>query len=198
MSVEYDPLFMTSGSAFTRLSDEAQAAESGHIYNLITFLAMMQNCQVSLLALKWQPGLGSLGTGGTARVNQAAIHAQMSYAFKRVRTSGAAITEDVGKWVNELFILSQPAIRDHTNIIRLEGCCLEILDDGKLCPVLVFEKAPLGDLEHFISSGAAESMSFEDLVNICLEIGSALEMVHNCGRLFFSSLAKIEFVAYFK
>lgn len=180
MSIEYDPLFMTSGSAFTHLSDEARAAELGHIYNLITFLAMMQNCQVSLLALKWQPGLGSLGTGGTARVNQAAIHAQMSYAFKRVRTSGAAITEDVGKWVNELFILSQPAIRDHTNIICLEGCCLEMLDDGKLCPVLVFEKAPLGDLEHFISSGAAESMSFEDLVDICLEIGFALETVHSC------------------
>lgn len=192
MSTDYDPLFMTSGSAFTHLSEEARKAEAGHVYNLISFLAVIQIPPIPLLNIKWQPGLESLGTGGTAKLNQAALHAQMSYAFKRVRIAGAAITDDLGKWANEVFILGQPQIHSHANIARLEGCCLEILDDGKLRPVLVFETAPLGDLEKFISSGAADSMGFEDLVNTCLEIGFALEMVHQASRLSISFWAQIE------
>jgi hypothetical protein len=178
MSDEYDPFFMSSGSAYTRLSEDDQAAVLSHFNNIITFFAMMHSCGIPLLPLKWQPARSSLGMGGTARVNQAVLHSQMSYAFKRVRTSGAPINADVGKWVNELFILSNPPIREHPNVIRLEGCCLDIDGRGRLHPVLVFERATLGDLEQFILSGKAESMEFKDMLDICIQLGYALELLH--------------------
>lgn len=169
---------------FSRLSIKEQAVELASHYDLISFLALMQHCELDLLPIKWQPALESLGFGGTAEVNQALIHAHMSYAFKRIRVSGRGTADEIRKWATEVLILCHPKLRSHPKIARLEACCLEILKDDRLSPVLVFEKAQLGDLEHFIALDTSRSIQFEEWVNLCLDIGSALETMHSCSQCY--------------
>jgi hypothetical protein len=163
---------------FSRLSIEEQAVEIAEHQDTISFLALMQHCELDLLPIKWQPALESLGAGGTAVVDQSLIHIQLSYAFKRI-LSFKASTGDIRQWATEVLVLCHPSIRGHPNIVQLEACSLEVLENGKIAPVLIFEKAHLSDLEHFIALEAAKVVPFESWLDLCIEIGSALQVMHS-------------------
>ncbi|KAI9775066.1 MAG: hypothetical protein M1839_001458 [Geoglossum umbratile] len=79
----------------------------------------------------------------------------------------------------EVSILTHPSIRDYRNIINLEGVCWEISDDGKAWPILMFEKAQFGNLHQFMNSSTGRSLDFEESLQICRDIASAVAAMHS-------------------
>ncbi len=52
------------------------------------------------------------------------------------------------KLIAEILVLGHPSIYGHSNIMRLEGVCLDVSEeDKKVWPVLVFEKSQYEDPE---------------------------------------------------
>lgn len=151
-------------------------------FNLISFLAVMQFCDIDLLPIKWQPARDSLGKGGTAHISQSLLNAQLSFAFKRVFLAGTMTVDEIRRCLNEILVLSHPVVRPHPNIIRLEACCLELLPNRKLSPVLIFEKMPMGNLEVFRESTEARNVPLLKWLEICTAIGQALMTLHNNSR----------------
>jgi hypothetical protein len=84
--------------------------------------------------------------------------------------------------IREMIVLSQPSIREHPNIIRLEGICWDIPQDDQVWPVLVFQKAHFGDLYHFSRSGAGRDLSMEDRLSLCIDIGIAIRDMHSNSK----------------
>ena len=164
-----------TGSASEISSSEAENDPFAHQHDLIGFLGLMRYFDVPLLPITWQPALGALGKGGTANVSQALVHASLSYAFKRMRAQTS-----FDKWIAEVRALSP--LKSHPNIATLQACCLETLEDGRLSPVLIFEKAEFGDLETFADSEVAAKMTIQDEIHLCLEIGLGLRHIHRSGQ----------------
>ena len=91
--------------------------------------------------------------------------------------------------MSEVLILSQPPIRNHPNIVDLEGICWEIKTwTKKAVPVLVFEKASW-DLQQFMNVREGMDMSFEDRLKICADIGEAIMSLHAYGLSIHASVA---------
>jgi len=85
--------------------------------------------------------------------------------------------------MSEVSVLGNPFIRDHPNIVDLEGITWE-LDNENLIPVFVFQKAQLGSLDHYLRSEGRMS-SLEDRLKICLDVGKAIAALHStsmCSR----------------
>jgi hypothetical protein len=175
------PNSMFSRPMFSDLSMEPQASEDVAIYDIVSFLALAQQCGLDLLPIKWQPALGVLGKGGTAAVNQSLINVQMSYAFKRVLPL-RAVKSGFREWASELLILCHSWMRTNYHIARLEAFCLEVLKDGRVSPVLIFEKAELGDLEHFVTLEEANAISFDGWLKLCLGLGGTLHNMQWFGK----------------
>lgn len=82
--------------------------------------------------------------------------------------------------IAEILILTHPSIRNHRNIINLEGVCWEIsAEDGKAWPVLMFEKAQFGDLHQFMKSDAGKSLDFQGSLQLCRNIARAIAAMHS-------------------
>lgn len=169
-----DTCDLTNSNASTEILAPA------HQNDLIGFLGLMGQLGVPLLPLTWETGLTRLGHGGTAKVNQALVHANLSYAFKRMRQG-----QSFARWSNEVMALVR--LIEHPNISGIHAFCLEVLADGKLSPVLVFQKAELGDLENYMRSESAKMMTFQDILLLCLDIGFGLKAVHEASMLYLKS-----------
>lgn len=166
-----------SGSSLSNIEHSLLA----HQDDLIGFLSLMQAFGVRLLPITWQPALGALGKGGTASISQAVVNAGLSYAFKRMRQE-----KHLERWVTEVIV--SVLLRKKPNIVNVEAYCLEILGNGQLCPVLVFEKANHGDLERFMRHGLGKCMSTEEVLHLCLDIGRGIMHMHSSSKMIFSSL----------
>ena len=91
--------------------------------------------------------------------------------------------------MSEVQILSQPPIRDHPNIVDLEGICWEVEPcTEKAVPVLVFEKAPW-DLQQFMNVREGMDMPFEGRLKICADVGGAIMALHAYGLSIYASVA---------
>src|SRR5947209_18658923 len=90
--------------------------------DFLAFLSIAQKYNTDFISTTWQPGFGLLGEGGYGRVNQSLVNLQFSFAFKRIPQSSKH-NETFKEAITELSILCQPFIRDHPNIIKLEGIC---------------------------------------------------------------------------
>ena len=113
-------------------------------------------------------------------------------AFKRFHDSE---NPDTGflPMMMEVLILGQPPIRNHPNIVDLEGICWEIkpwTEKGteKVSPVLVFEKASW-DLQQFMNVRKSMNMEFEDRLKICADVGGAVMALHAYGLSVHASVA---------
>lgn len=151
--------------------------------DLITFLAVVQHRQIDYVPLTWQEGLGLIGRGGTARIGQTHVNHEVDFAFKRPsqfdqlgNESNAAHIYEV--FVTEILILTDPAIRGHANVANLIGYCWEVTEDNCIYPVLVLEKAKGRNLRQWLESFESSHMSFEDRLGMCVDIASALEVMH--------------------
>jgi hypothetical protein len=176
-----------SRSANTRWIDEE---DSNAHCDLISFLAIVQSRELDLMPITWQPGLDVLGEGATAEIRQSQVSLEANFAFKRTKISNSsqqARENETGMFralVAEISILGHPAIKGHPNIVNLEGICWELgEEEGKVWPVLVFEKAQFGDMVQFMYSRDGQSLSFADKVQLCIDIGTAVMIMHSCRKL---------------
>src|SRR6266480_2285867 len=143
--------------------------------DFLAFLSIAQKYNVDFISTTWQPGFGLLGEGGYGRVNQSLVNLQFSFAFKRIRQSSEH---------NETFTeaITEPVIRDHPNIIKLEGICWEVNPEAdRILPVLLFEKSREGDLHHFLGSAEGCGLSVTAKLSICADIAEALISLHDSG-----------------
>jgi hypothetical protein len=167
---------------FTRYSASTNRTNDHFQSDLIAFLSVVQKCNVDYLPITWQPALRTLGVGGSAMINQSTFITDMPLAFKRFHNSEDS-DWDYLPLMSEVLILSQTPIQNHPNIINLEGICWEIKPKmEKAVPVLVFEKAAW-DLKQFLNAREGLTMSFDDRLKICADIGSAIAALHAYGLL---------------
>jgi hypothetical protein len=93
-------------------------------YDFIFILVIVQKLKIEYLLITWQLIGGSIGIGGTARIDQASQNVQTSLAFKRIKKkdkdkSGSIMQE----LISEMLVLSHSAIQRHSNIVELQGIC---------------------------------------------------------------------------
>lgn len=176
--------FERSGSLL-RTAAPAKSTATESQYDFLSFLSIAQNLEIDFLPITWQPALSCIGQGGTAKIRQALVNLQMSFAFKRlISTQPAERAKNFQALIAEISVLGQSSIRDHPNIIKLEGICWDIIPEtGNVWPVLVFEKAQLGDLLAFMEQGAGKTLSLEDRLQLCVDIATAVADMHlNCEK----------------
>ena len=156
--------------------------------DLIAFLSIVQKCDVDYLPITWQPALNTLGIGGSGTISQSTFIAERPLAFKRFHGRDSKNPDDgFLPMMSEVLILSQPPIRNHPNIVDLEGICWEIKPSTEeAVPVLVFEKASW-DLQQFMNVREGMDMSFEDRLKICANIGDAIMALHAYGISIYAS-----------
>jgi serine/threonine protein kinase len=178
--------YVVSGISFQSATPIEPAAPA-IIYNFISFLAVTQHRQIDFLPIAWQPALDSIGLGGTSEIHQSIITLQAKFAFKRIKHSERARWRDgiiFRTLLSEITVLSHPSIRAHPNIVKLLGICWDILHEGSVLPVLVFEKAQFGNLREFSTSEPGKCMSLENKLKLCSGIATAIRDMHSCREYF--------------
>ncbi|KAI3316979.1 kinase-like domain-containing protein [Xylariaceae sp. AK1471] len=157
--------------------------------NIASFLALIQHRNIDILPITWHDGLKQLGTGTSGVVNQSHINLMTSFAFKRynarndrLENRNEYLREAFHYFANELRAMTEPWIRQVESIVDLFGVCWEAkYNDEIMWPVLVFEKAELGSLRHFLYSKPRKSLSLEDRALICRDCVLAVLTMHGCN-----------------
>ncbi len=189
---QFSRLTATSKSSKTKptvLSEEIQKLD------FLNCLSCAQSHHIDFIGITWQEALGRVGKGGEGEIYQSAVSVDAEFAFKRsVPLEGKGPKEVFQELYSEISVLSCRDIRQHPNIINLEGICWEIKKQRKfpgfgpekesVWPVLIFKKAPHGDLEKFMRSKVGMSLDMGDRMQICAEIGSAITFMHASSLLF--------------
>jgi len=179
-STQNSALVSHSDGMFTRYSASTNCTNGELKSDLIAFLSIVQQWNVDFLPISWQPSLGNLGQGGSGVISQSTIITGLPLAFKRFHDSEDC-EPDFLPLISEVLILSQPPIRDHPNTVNLKGICWEIKRRTEhAIPVLVFEKAAW-DLHQFMKVREGMNMSAEERLKICVDIGSAIVVLHANG-----------------
>jgi hypothetical protein len=176
---------LLGGNAFFTSEIEKDALQNRSRCDLLSFLEAMQQNGVDLLAITWQSALDILGAGATAEVRQALVNLQMSFAFKRPISRYISVDEDtLYKWlIRELTILCHPVVRQHRNLLNLEGVCWDSsVSDRFLRPVLVFKRAEHGDSHKFMTSRAGQTMSLADRMSFAIDVIDAVVALHKTGK----------------
>lgn len=152
-------------------------------YGFIAVLALAQRLKIPFLPITWQALRDDLGRGGQARICQASANVETSFAFKRSVNSD----EDTPfrAIVSEMIMLSHHVIRDHPYVVTLEGICWDIPNDSQVWPVLIFEKSIHGDLLEFVQAGLGRSLSIQEKLKLCTDIGIAVRDMHSNSICFF-------------
>lgn len=190
------PSFLKDGSSYWSAAPLTSLLTDIHhnIHNdIISFLCILQQHNVNILPILWQSGLQDLGSGAQSVVSQSIQNAQRSFAFKR--SHGRSVPGDVFRvFSSEVRVLQQAPVRNHPNVLNLEGICWEVQSNSSaVSPVLVFEKARHGDLRSFMASESGRSLSVLQRVDLCIGIASAILTLHDrsmTGSILFSTLAK--------
>jgi serine/threonine protein kinase len=155
-------------------------------HNLVTLLGAIQSLEIDFLPITWQSAMDDVGRGATAKIRQSLLSLQTSLAFKCIRPSPfskrskkaaeEAETKVFHAIISEMEILA--LTRDHPNIATLYGICWDISKDGQPWPVLVFKKAPHGNLDDFISRNTERELSWVTKVKLVTGIARAVKYMH--------------------
>ena len=207
--MDYFPSSLTcssEGVPITQIRTVKRGAGSLAHPDLISFLAVAQKYDVECVPIVWEEGLGLLGKGGTADINQSMLYTrpptddlteydplkntgskETSFAFKRTSQyqSEGGVTEGSGLYeilTMELLVLSQQAIRDHPNIVNLEGICWEVTTTNQVYPVLLFEKGIWGDLGYFAGSLQGGYSTFNAKLGYCVDMAKGLQVIHGLSK----------------
>ena len=173
--------------SYTRSGEIGQSASSisDQEYDLLDFLGVAQSLNIDLLPSTWQPTLDAVGKGGTAEIRQALINVQTSFAFKHFKHPNSAEQESQ-KWralIAEISVLGNPTIRNHPNVVDIEGVCWDTVDGGeKVWPVLVFEKTQFRDLDRFMKSGRGKELDSKSRLDMLFDVALAVRDLHATGR----------------
>lgn len=165
-------------------------------YGFIAVLGLAQRLKIDLLPITWQALRGLIGQS-RARINQALLSIQTSFAFKRFNHDNQS--DPFRETVQEMAILGHPLVQNHPHIVQLIGICWDVLEDNEsipkddqgiskdnqdistdiqVWPVLVFEKSHLGDLYSFQQSSRGKDLSVECKLKICADVGIAIQDMH--------------------
>lgn len=150
-------------------------------YDLISFLGIVQHLRIEILPVAWQPALDKVGLGGTAEIRQAHVKSETGFAFKLIKQAERARWNErriFQMLVSEISVLGHPLIREHPNVISLQGICWDAAPNGQIWPVLVFKRAEFGNLKEFAESDIGQGMSFEDRCRLCASIAVAVRDMH--------------------
>lgn len=168
-------------------------------YDLMTFLGVAQKLEIDFLPITWQPGLDRIGRGATAEIREASMSLQASFAFKRPIFQSSFEFDELEdrilpSLIAEISILGHPLIRQHPNIIQLEGICWEVFSGegesvsrdrpiqsakGGIVPVLVFEKTNHGDLRGFMMNHTGKQLGFTERLEMCIAVAKAVADMHS-------------------
>ena len=168
---------------FSSDTRQVHASEQYADYSFIAVLGLAQRLGVGFLPITWQIALGRMGKGGQGGINEALVNVQTSFAFKLFNRSQQHPFRAIAQ---EIVVLSHPIVRKHEHIITLEGICWDIPEDDQAWPVLVFQKSHFGDLYDFTKRERFQSLSVEDKLNLCADIGIAIRDMHHNGNTFHS------------
>lgn len=183
-----DDLFSSDLISFAKSGNYYQSAApakgtpAGILCDFLSILGIAQTLKIDFLPITWQPALENVGHGGTAEIRQALVHLQMSFAFKRLIPAQSTTdeTKSFRTLIAEISVLGHPLIRDHPNILKLEGICWDVVpDDEKVWPVLVFKKARHGDLQTFMEQAEGKRLSLEERLDLCADIATAVHDMHS-------------------
>lgn len=153
-------------------------------YDATTFIAAVSELEIDHFTFTWYSGMGELGRGKTAQIQQSIINLETEFAFKRFTYPGSEEPDEaqiIRAAMIEILALSHPALRDHPNILKLHGVCWDMSSSGKLFrPVLVVEKTSLGDLSHFMSRNGS-AVDENNRVEMCADVIRAVANLHING-----------------
>lgn len=182
----------TLDAPYNTLLDIA-ANSSGDTAEHNNFLRLLQHAvslETRILSLSWDAALESVGPpGATGSVNQGLLNYQVTLAFKRfkVEVTDPRLTQQdfrslqYDAMINELTVLSNRAIRQHSNIAVFVGLCFEMSPGADaVWPVLAFTKSTHGDLGILLTQGDQQEPDF--LLGVCTEIAQGIEILHKCGK----------------
>ncbi|KAL5321933.1 hypothetical protein ACEPPN_009898 [Leptodophora sp. 'Broadleaf-Isolate-01'] len=151
--------------------------------DLIDLLSIAQHHLVDFLPITWHEALGPLGEGGSAHVSQSHVDLKASFAFKRFVRRENRREKALQYIAAEIRVLRSESLRSHPNIVSLLGVCWEFCAERKsIAPVLVFPKAPLGDIHTFLVGGDGRSIPFTTKLSLCVDVAMAMMTLHNTSK----------------
>jgi len=181
----------TAGDSFLKpryLSDasiQSTQVTTNDLYNLITFLGVIQKLQIEILPITWQAAWQAIGGGATGKINEALVDLHTSFAFKCVsdrQKENEPESKIIQALINEVIVLGHPSIRKHSNIVELQGICWDVAFDSKgnnkVWPVLVFEKSQYGDLYDFAMLPVGRELRFMERLKLCIDVSIAISDMH--------------------
>ena len=192
-------------------SDQPSLVIRSKHHDFLQLLAVCQARRIDFLGITWDRILDDnsnlLGLGMTAAIHPGLLKLDLTFAFKRLtdRYFGQAGKESPEQrrhqlyeaLISEVWVLGNPVVREHENIIRLEGICWDFLPEDqeeKVRPVLVFEKAKYGDLGQFKRSPSGLEMSLAQRLKICSDIIRGIALMHSCGEFHLQYTLKAPFL----
>ena len=183
-----------SSSSYTHDSGHSQYRSSIEIPSMnphndcISFLAVAQYYEIDFVSVTWEEGRGKVGLGATSEIWQSSASRRVDFAFKRTKlaTRSPIDSQDEEKafnaLVSEISVLRHPLIQHHQNIVNLEGICWEISSQSeRVWPVLILEKAQLGDLESFMFSKEGKALTIRERLGLSGDIANAIIALHSNG-----------------
>lgn len=176
------PTFSRGELIFSSAAPEEHPSKNEDL-DLIDLLSIAQHHLVDFLPITWHEALGSIGEGGSAHVSQSLLNLNASFAFKRFVRRGNRPEKALHYIAAEIRALRSEALRSHPNIVSLVGVCWEFRAEPKsIDPVLVFPKAPLGDIHAFLVSGGGRNVSFATKLSLCVDVAMAITTLHNTSK----------------
>lgn len=184
---DYSSLLSNSGvKVFDASARVLHASNQYAGYGFIALLGLAQRLQVNFLPPTWHAIASVFGKGGQATINYALLESPLSLALKIFNPS---LEDPLKEIVQEMAVLSHPAVRSHEHIVRLQGLSFEILSEDEVRPMLVFQRSHLGDLSQFVRSERFKHLSIGGKLNLCADVGFAFrDMHHNRNDLLLQSL----------
>ena len=153
-------------------------------HDATTFIATISELEIDTFPLKWHSGMGELGRGKTAQIQQSAVNSETEFAFKCFTYPGVEQVDTdqvVRSAMKEVIALNHPALRAHKNILQMHGVCWDVATAQDLFqPVLVVEKSSLGDLGRFMSQ-YGNAVDGVNRVELCADVIRAVANLHVNG-----------------
>ena len=170
---------------------QSLSSTSVNRYSFLDFLRVAQHRRIGFLPIQWQPGMKKFGKGGTAKIHQGVGNVEMTFAFKQMKRTYSPIEKAVylSALIAETSILGHGQIQFHNNVVNLEGISWDVdPGEGTVWPVLVFEKAPYGDINDFMTSDVGRELDIEKRLSLLTDIALAVRYLHLAGGLVALSL----------
>ncbi|KAL8658445.1 MAG: hypothetical protein Q9202_007562 [Teloschistes flavicans] len=181
--VQYNHLVTVSGYSGVSRSASIIEEPDPTSCNLIAFLTAVQWREIDILPITWQPALDTAGKGATAEIQQSLVSLAFTFAFKRFLTSPDE--EETSRYyraiISELCILGHPAIKQHPNIVELQGICWDVISEDQVWPVLVFPKAKFGNMLEFFDSDEGARLTADQCFYLIAGCIQAVVSMHTLG-----------------